>query len=477
MKTFFLFLLFLVTFSGIFAQTNVVLNKPVTASSTIAPEADAKYVTDGNLTLGWSSAVRNANEYLIIDLGKKYVGLKYAKIIWGNATLPSSVSVFYSMDGTNWTGFGSINSPSNITTINNPNPYAMEYRYIKVDLLKTGYSPCGLSEVEVYDKYDIYNGAIFNESVLIGGSFTPSCKLQVNGNAAIGYDSWFPLTPQNGLLVSGSVGIGTTLVGSKFQINGNAAIGYPASTAAPINGLLVAGNVGLGSTLTPQQNLHLGLNTAEGGIRLTTKFGGSSGAYTNNFDIISKGGNTAAESTLEFRMGTGDNPTMGNKFKIGASGVFASKVTDLDNSVYFIDPNNTSISGVFAGKIGIGTATPVSLLTVNGVVTCEQVDVKLVSANKISVKMDNLADYVFEDNYKLMNLGELEQFLKNNKRLPGMPSAIQVKQTGMDVAQTNNLLLQKIEELTLYIIEQNKRMEAQDKKIEQMGHALELLQK
>jgi len=68
-------------------------------------------------------------------------------------------------------------------------------------------------------------------------------------------------------------------------------------------------------------------------------------------------------------------------------------------------------------------------------------------------------DYVFEDNYKLMPLHKLEQFVNEHHHLPDMPTEKQVHKEGIDVAQMNALLLKKVEELTLYVIEQQKRIE------------------
>jgi len=80
-------------------------------------------------------------------------------------------------------------------------------------------------------------------------------------------------------------------------------------------------------------------------------------------------------------------------------------------------------------------------------------------ARSIVVKTGSWADFVFEKNYRLKPLSEVENFINANKHLPGVPSEREVKKDGIDVAQMNAILLQKIEELTLYVIEQNKRIE------------------
>jgi hypothetical protein len=69
------------------------------------------------------------------------------------------------------------------------------------------------------------------------------------------------------------------------------------------------------------------------------------------------------------------------------------------------------------------------------------------------------ADHVFNCNYKLRNLNEVENYIKSNKRLPDIPSAAEVQENGYTLHDMNVKLLQKVEELTLYSIEQNKKIE------------------
>jgi hypothetical protein len=63
------------------------------------------------------------------------------------------------------------------------------------------------------------------------------------------------------------------------------------------------------------------------------------------------------------------------------------------------------------------------------------------------------SDYVFNDDYKLRSLSSLESFIKQNKHLPEVPSAKEVEEKGISVGDNQALLLKKIEELTLYVIE------------------------
>jgi hypothetical protein len=80
---------------------------------------------------------------------------------------------------------------------------------------------------------------------------------------------------------------------------------------------------------------------------------------------------------------------------------------------------------------------------------------------KVAVKTTgNWSDYVFDKDYKLLSLGEVESYIKKNKHLPGVPSAEDVVKNGIDMATMDAKLLEKIEELTLYMIEMKKENEA-----------------
>jgi hypothetical protein len=107
------------------------------------------------------------------------------------------------------------------------------------------------------------------------------------------------------------------------------------------------------------------------------------------------------------------------------------------------------------GRVGIGTTTPDQKLTVKGKIHAEEVIVDL----NVPV-----ADYVFKPNYKLMPLPEVEQFVKTNSHLPEIPSANEISKNGLSMGEMQNKLLQKVEELTLYMIEQNKSKKKLEKK-------------
>lgn len=90
----------------------------------------------------------------------------------------------------------------------------------------------------------------------------------------------------------------------------------------------------------------------------------------------------------------------------------------------------------------------------------------LLRARRVKIDLDTWADFVFMEDYELMPLGELKNFLELNKHLPNVPSEEELQQDGLDVAEMNKILMQKIEELTLYIIEQGEKSEELEIKIE-----------
>lgn len=108
------------------------------------------------------------------------------------------------------------------------------------------------------------------------------------------------------------------------------------------------------------------------------------------------------------------------------------------------------------GNVGIGTNdTKGYKFAVAGNVIAEEIVVKL---------QENWPDFVFEKSYPLMPLKDLENFISEHKHLPDIPSAAETEMSGINVGKVQAKLLGKIEELTLYIIDQNKRLEELEKK-------------
>jgi hypothetical protein len=197
-----------------------------------------------------------------------------------------------------------------------------------------------------------------------------------------------------------------------------------------------------------QGNLSLGTTSANARLDIA---GGP--AWTDNG--WSKSIKLYPSNAIEFAGAT-------RSFGVGASG----------NNFYFshVNTNGTGPANYYmmvdgnTGNIGIGhTATaPSYKLSVEGTV----------GARKVKVTQAAWSDFVFHDNYKLPSLMEVENFVKKNKHLPGIPSEDEVVKDGVDVGEMDKLLLQKIEELTLYIIDLKKESTRQQEKIDKLEKKL-----
>lgn len=111
-----------------------------------------------------------------------------------------------------------------------------------------------------------------------------------------------------------------------------------------------------------------------------------------------------------------------------------------------------------SGNVGIGTDTPRERLSVNG----------NIRAHQIKVEVANWPDYVFDPSYKIRSLDETEQFIKQYGHLPEVPNATEVQKDGVSLGEMNKILLKKIEELTLQMIDLNKSVKRQTQEIERL---------
>jgi hypothetical protein len=117
--------------------------------------------------------------------------------------------------------------------------------------------------------------------------------------------------------------------------------------------------------------------------------------------------------------------------------------------------------------VGIGTINPDAKLAVKGTIHAEEVKVDL----NVPVP-----DYVFEKNYELRTLIEVENYINQNKHLPEVPAAKEMEASGVKLGEMNMLLLKKVEELTLYAIEQQKEINEQKKNIQDLLQKVKTLE-
>ncbi len=122
----------------------------------------------------------------------------------------------------------------------------------------------------------------------------------------------------------------------------------------------------------------------------------------------------------------------------------------------------------YDGNVGIGTTSPGNKLEVNGTIRSKEV----------VVEATGWPDYVFLPEYDLLSLEELEEYISMNQHLPDVPSEAEVLENGVKLGEMDATLLKKIEELTLYVIEQNKLNKEQQERIQKLEEAnAELLKK
>jgi hypothetical protein len=302
---------------------------------------------------------------------------------------------------------------------------------------------------------------------------------------------------------TGNIGIGTLTPLAKLQLTGNAL--FTSTSGTPTSAAFIRGNTAFSSATTPD---YTWFNNDQTGLfhpainNIGVAIGGAEALRINPIGFVGVG-TSNPQSRLHingdlFVTGTGG----GSPGTVGLPGGATMYLGDMDNQtqwgIEYADPSypTPSISGGLnfwrpfgsAGyggnyvlflkndsKVGVHTNNPTADFTVNGnVLIGDPATVSLpagyklyvetgILTEKVKVAVKNTAnwsDYVFEKNYQLQTLKSVEEYVNKNKHLPNIPSAEEVVKEGVDLGEMTSKLLGKVEELTLYIIDQNKKMEA-----------------
>ncbi len=109
-------------------------------------------------------------------------------------------------------------------------------------------------------------------------------------------------------------------------------------------------------------------------------------------------------------------------------------------------------------------------ITSNGIINFQVLGDGHVYAREVEVTMNNFPDYVFDKNYNLKPLSEVEAYINTNKHLPGVPTATEVEANGLKLGDMNKVIVEKIEELTLYVIDlqkQNNQLQKQNEQLQE----------
>ncbi|MES2457431.1 MAG: hypothetical protein V4594_17880 [Bacteroidota bacterium] len=215
---------------------------------------------------------------------------------------------------------------------------------------------------------------------------------------------------------------------------------FCATSFAQTNTFPATGGVGIGTT-SPFEALDVRGNAFVSGKITSSIYGADIGGHLELRNTAKTTNGTASNWTI-FNMGG----AYGNSLQFWAydnlgcasGGMCTNRFTIMDN-----------------GNVGIGTATPTEKLSVKG----------KIRAQEIKVETNGWADFVFAKGYQLPSLQATEQHILAKGHLPGIPSAIEVAKEGIELGEMNKKLLQKIEELTLYLIEQNKEISELKKEV------------
>lgn len=136
------------------------------------------------------------------------------------------------------------------------------------------------------------------------------------------------------------------------------------------------------------------------------------------------------------------------------------------NQIDLANAKITALTIASTGNIGIGNSSPQNKLDVNGTV----------HAKEVKVDLAGWPDYVFSRNYNLLTLEEVERHIIERGHLPNIPSEKDVTENGLNLGDNQKLLLEKIEELMLYSIAQNKKIKLQERLLEQQDKTIKSLQ-
>ncbi|WP_408040839.1 hypothetical protein [Tenacibaculum amylolyticum] len=272
-----------------------------------------------------------------------------------------------------------------------------------------------------------------------GSTLGATMNIHKSGNVGIGKSG-----PSEKLEVVGNVKASSFIVNSGLfssDLNSNM-LSFSRDGVSYINNRNSNGSIAIRTGGTANVDLlvdakgDVGIGTTNLSSKLTVKGDIAVGNGSNYKDIILKTGNNISGYNGVFEITPKTKPGSGT----------AQQVTYFKNAEH---PTGKTIHNVLIdGRVGIGTTTPGEKLAVNGTV----------HAKEVRVDLNGWPDYVFTDEYTLPTLEEVEQHISEKGHLVNIPSAKEVTKNGVQLGEMNKKLLEKIEELTLYTIQQEKEI-------------------
>lgn len=257
-----------------------------------------------------------------------------------------------------------------------------------------------------------------------------------SNNTAVGTNSlMYNITGTN------NTALGLNAMSGKGSMDNNTAIGMASlSRYNTIAKDIISSNTAVG--MASMENLNNGnSNSAFGTKALEALLNGN-----NNIGIGEKAGANLSSGSNNILIGNSTTTSSTN----------ASNELNINNWIY----GKNGTIGIGTSNVACTNCTGYKLFVKDGIRT-EKVKVDFASEK-------GWADYVFENDYQLLPLDHLKQYIATNKHLPEIPSAQEVVKNGVELKEMNVLLLKKIEELTLHVIQLNEKMEKQQKEIEQL---------
>ncbi|RKS97461.1 hypothetical protein [Chryseobacterium defluvii] len=308
---------------------------------------------------------------------------------------------------------------------------------------------------QVWDKNLFFGGGIDNPTatgnVVFGiGAFTQNTV--GGGNTALGNNAM-------SLMTGGDFNVALGLNSMRNTQSGtyNTAVGMNALEnfkSGDGNTSVGTGSMALGN-LIGNNNVGLGLNV----LRYLNSGNNNVAIGADSYRALATGSNNVSLGFSNARYITSGN----NNIFIG-SNITPYNTTSPNNELnignWIVGNNGTIGIGTFTNQLpadGVASDGNKYKLFVKDGIKTEKVKVDVSSAN-------GWADYVFEKDYKLLPLNDLEKYIAQNGHLPEVPTTEEAMRNGIELKEMNILLLKKIEELTLYMIEQQKRIEALEAK-------------
>ena len=242
----------------------------------------------------------------------------------------------------------------------------------------------------------------------------------------------------------GNIGIGTGNPTTKLDVSGTAkATNIVSTSSIQASTLLVSGltqsdsltvtNKIQSNSLKVTENIQARLLQISSNVVFNGLAGSSSKVVTVSTDgMLSSADYSTFYDNLGNHTATQNINLSGNKIVGSSTGT---------KGIYVSSSGNV--------RIGDGSMIPTNALEVNGTVRSKEV----------VVETNNWSDFVFDTEYELMSLSETDRYIHENGHLPDIPSASEVRENGIELGEMNALLLRKIEELTLYVIELEKEIQ------------------